>query len=223
MIVSSTVGSFTLTGWNLRTNAASFSKYFVYSSLVVAPISWKSPLANTGFKILDASIAPSEPPAPMIVWISSINKIIESSCVASVTMRFIRSSNSPRNFVPAITFVRSKDKILLFLRILGILPSAILCARPSTIAVLPTPGSPIRHGLFFVLLQRTCIRRSISLSRPIIGSSFPSMAFSVRSVLYWSSIYSPAPSSISPPSEIASLYSFFALLKSIPAVTKISV
>ena len=37
-IVSSTEGSFTSIGWNLLSRAASFSIYFLYSSIVVAPI-----------------------------------------------------------------------------------------------------------------------------------------------------------------------------------------
>jgi len=36
----------------------------------------------------------------------------------------------------------------------GVSPETIFCASPSTMAVLPTPGSPIRTGLFFVLRQR---------------------------------------------------------------------
>ena len=36
-------------------------------------------------------------------------------------------------------------------------------ARPSTIAVLPTPGSPIRTGLFFLRRARIWMTRSISL------------------------------------------------------------
>src|SRR5437588_4240577 len=57
----------------------------------------------------------------------------------------------------------------------------IRCASPSTIAVLPTPGSPISTGLFFVLLESTWITRRISSSRPITGSSLPCSALSVRS------------------------------------------
>ena len=38
LIVSSTVGSPTITGWKRRSSAASFSMYFRYSSSVVAPI-----------------------------------------------------------------------------------------------------------------------------------------------------------------------------------------
>ena len=53
-------------------------------------------------------------------------------------------------------------------------------ASPSTIAVLPTPGSPIRTGLFLRRRERTCATRRISTSRPITGSSLPLPASSVR-------------------------------------------
>src|ERR1700754_2425084 len=49
-------------------------------------------------------------------------------------------------------------------------------ARPSTTAVLPTPGSPSSTGLFLVRRERICMIRSISVSRPITGSSLPSSA-----------------------------------------------
>jgi hypothetical protein len=48
-------------------------------------------------------------------------------------------------------------------------------------AVLPTPGSPIRTGLFFVRRESTCMTRRTSSSRPITGSSLPLSASSVRS------------------------------------------
>jgi hypothetical protein len=54
------------------------------------------------------------------------------------------------------------------------------CASPSTIAVLPTPGSPIRTGLFLVRRERMRITRRISSSRPITGSSLPRRASSTR-------------------------------------------
>ena len=60
-------------------------------------------------------------------------------------------------------------------------------ARPSTIAVLPTPGSPIRTGLFLVRRDNTWMTRRISSSRPITGSSLPLRAASVRSRPYFSS------------------------------------
>ena len=63
----------------------------------------------------------------------------------------------------------------------GTSPATIRCARPSTIAVFPTPGSPISTGLFFVRRDRTWITRRISSSRPMTGSSLPCSASSVRS------------------------------------------
>ena len=64
---SSSLGSPTCTGWNLRSKAASFSICFLYSSNVVAPMTWKLPRAKAGFKMFAASIAPSEAPAPINV------------------------------------------------------------------------------------------------------------------------------------------------------------
>ena len=55
------------------------------------------------------------------------------------------------------------------------------CARPSTMAVLPTPGSPMSTGLFLVRRESTWMTRRISSSRPITGSSLPLRASSVRS------------------------------------------
>ncbi len=66
-------------------------------------------------------------------------------------------------------------------RLSGMSPATIRCARPSTIAVLPTPGSPIRTGLFLVRRDSTWITRRTSSSRPITGSSFPRSASAVRS------------------------------------------
>ena len=61
---SSTDGSSTMTGWNRRSRAASFSMRLRYSSSVVAPIMCSSPRASIGLSMLPASIAPSAAPAP---------------------------------------------------------------------------------------------------------------------------------------------------------------
>ena len=53
-------------------------------------------------------------------------------------------------------------------------------------ALFPTPGSPIKMGLFFFRLQRISITRWISCSRPTIASNFPSAAACVKSVVKWS-------------------------------------
>ena len=55
----------------------------------------------------------------------------------------------------------------------GTSPLTMRSASPSTIAVLPTPGSPISTGLFLVRRDSTWIVRRISSSRPMTGSSLP--------------------------------------------------
>mmetsp|Transcript_63263 Transcript_63263/g.117693 ORF Transcript_63263/g.117693 Transcript_63263/m.117693 type:complete len:595 (-) Transcript_63263:44-1828(-) len=186
-MVSSTVGSGTMTGWKRRSSALSFSTYFLYSSMVVAPITCKSPRESAGFMMFAASMAPPPPPsppppAPTIVWISSIIRMMfPSEATHSLMMLFNRSSNSPRNFVPDSKEPRSKRMMRLPSSMSGTSPVAILKAKPSAIAVLPTPGSPISTGLFFCRRARIWIARSISSSRPTSGSTSPFAAICVRS------------------------------------------
>ena len=58
----------------------------------------------------------------------------------------------------------------------GTSPLTIRWARPSAMAVLPTPGSPISAGLFLSRRDRIWMTRSISFSRPMTGSSLPARA-----------------------------------------------
>ena len=133
--------------------------------------------------MFEASLTESmPPPAPIIVWSSSIKTITSLSCVTSFTIAVKRSSNSPRNFVPATTIAIFKAMIRLPRKPTGTFPAATRVAKPSIIADLPTPGSPTRTGLFFVRRLKIWIRRSTSRSLPIIGSSFPSRAAFVKSV-----------------------------------------
>ena len=53
-------------------------------------------------------------------------------------------------------------------------------ARPSAIAVLPTPASPTSSGLFLRRRHSTWITRSSSCSRPISGSILPSARHAVE-------------------------------------------
>ena len=153
-----------------------------YSSKVVAPIHCNSPRANAGLKMLLASRLPLAPPAPTIVCISSINKITSLFFSSSFIMAFMRSSNWPRYFVPATNAARSRLTTLLSNKILLTFLCTIRNAKPSTIAVLPTPGSPINMGLFFFLRESICDTLSISFSRPTIGSSEPLSARRVISL-----------------------------------------
>src|SRR5215510_3778793 len=139
--------------------------------------------ASAGLRMLAASNAPSEPPAPTTVWTSSMNMMISGFRAASRTISFNRSSNCPRYLVPATTSDKSRARIRLPYKNRGTSLAAIRCARPSTRAVFPTPGSPIRIGLFLARLHRMCVIRSISGSLPISGSSRLSLAALVRSTL----------------------------------------
>mmetsp|Transcript_62608 Transcript_62608/g.186592 ORF Transcript_62608/g.186592 Transcript_62608/m.186592 type:complete len:307 (+) Transcript_62608:1750-2670(+) len=183
-----TEGSATDTCWKRRSRAASFSMYLRYSSSVVAPMQRSSPLASMGFSRLAASMAPSVFPAPMRRCASSMKRITRPSfSLTSCSTALRRSSNSPRYLAPLIKAPTSSATTLLAFRASGTSPTTMRCARPSTIAVFPTPGSPMRMGLFFVRRARTWITRRISSSRPMTGSSLPASASVTRSRPYLAS------------------------------------
>ncbi len=179
--VSSGVVGSTRTFWKRRSSAPSFSMYCLYSSSVVAPIHCNSPLASAGLNMLDASSDPLALPAPTMVCISSINRMISGFFSNSFRTAFIRSSNCPRYLVPATSDARSRLMIRLLNKALETFLATIFNARPSAMADLPTPGSPIKMGLFFFLRLNICAIRSSSRSRPTIGSSRSSSAILVRS------------------------------------------
>ncbi len=186
-MVSSTVGWSTTIGWKRRSRAASFSMCLRYSSSVVAPIVCSSPRASIGLSRLLASMAPSAAPAPTTVCSSSMNRMIwPSESLISFRTALRRSSNSPRYLAPAISAPRSREMTFLSLSVSGTSPRTMRWARPSAMAVLPTPGSPIRTGLFLVRRDRTWMTRRISSSRPMTGSSLPARASAVRSRPYFS-------------------------------------
>ena len=187
-MVSSTVGSSTITGWKRLSRAASFSIYCLYSLRVVAPMQWSSPLASIGLSILPASMAPSVLPAPTIRWSSSMKRMISpSEPFTSSRTAFSLSSNSPLYLAPATRAPISSEKIFLSFSAEGTSPLAILWASAST-TVLPTPGSPMSTGLFLLFLERILITFLISVSRPMTGSSFWFLAFSTSSVPYLESV-----------------------------------
>ncbi len=159
-----------------------------YSSSVVAPTMRSSPRASIGLSMLPASIAPSPvAPAPTTVCSSSMNVTTwPSESLISSRTALSRSSNSPRYFAPATIAPGRATTSRLPRSDSGTSPATIRWARPSTTAVLPTPGSPISTGLFLVRRDSTWTTRRISASRPITGSSLPSRASAVRSTPYFS-------------------------------------
>jgi len=160
-----------------------------YSSRVVAPTHCSSPRAKAGLSIFEASMAPWAAPAPTTVCNSSMKRIISPSerWISSI-QALRRSSNSPRKRDPAINEPRSKETTFFPIKISGTSLVAIFWDSPSTMAVLPTPASPIRTGLFLVRRQRIWMRRRISVSRPMTGSNLPSRAILVRSREYFSRV-----------------------------------
>ena len=97
---------------------------------------------------------------------------------------FSRSSNWPRYFVPATMSEMSRARMRLSARKCGTSPQTIFWPSPSTMAVFPTPGSPMRTALFFVRRQSTCWTCLVDLWwRPTSGSSWFFIAASVRSRL----------------------------------------
>ena len=114
--------------------------------------------------------------------------------------------------VPWTSDTTFNEIIRLFWSLAGTEPSTISWARPSTTAVLPTPASPIKTGLFLVLLFKISITRAISLSRPITGSILPFLARAVKSVPYWSSKLLPPWPPFPPPICILGSLFFILLL-----------
>ena len=172
-------GSATVTGWKRRSSAASFSMCLRYSLNVVAPMTWISPRESAGLRMFAAFMLPSASPAPTRLCTSSMTRMMFPSRRISSMRPFMRDSNWPRNCVPATREVRSSRNTCLSRSFAGTSPEAMRCARPSAIAVLPTPGSPMRQGLFFWRRLRIWTTRSNSSLRPIIRSSLPARARSV--------------------------------------------
>mmetsp|Transcript_28713 Transcript_28713/g.55889 ORF Transcript_28713/g.55889 Transcript_28713/m.55889 type:complete len:208 (-) Transcript_28713:277-900(-) len=184
-IASLSVGSATKTDWKRRARAPSFSMCWRYSFRVVAPMKCSSPRARAGLIMFDASIDPPTAPAPTRVWSSSTKRMMLPSFSTSFRTPLNLSSNSPRCDAPAISNPRSSESTRLPRIVSGTSPSMMRWARPSTIAVLPTPGSPINTGLFFVLLDRISTALFVSVYLPITGSSLPCFALAVRSIVYF--------------------------------------
>jgi len=145
----------------------------------------RSPRANIGFNKLAASIAPSALPAPTRLCNSSMKRMIPpSDALISLRTAFSRSSNSPLYFAPATNAPMSSSISFFSFKPKGTSPFMMRHANPSTMAVFPTPGSPIKTGLFFVLRDKIWMTLRISSSRPMIGSIFPPLTSSTKSFPY---------------------------------------
>jgi len=97
--------------------------------------------------------------------------VLPSALVISLSTALSRSSNSPRYLVPAISVRDRAPRDACCAATQGRPRSRCAGRDPRRSAVLPTPGSPIRTGLFLVRRDNTCITRRISSSRPMTGSN----------------------------------------------------
>ena len=181
-MASSTDGSLTWMAWKRRCRAASRSTYLRYSSSVVAPMHCSSPRARAGFMMLEASIAPSAAPAPTSVCSSSMKRMTSPWRLAHLLHDALHALFELAAVLGAGDQGRQvqRDDALVLQEVRDVARDDAL-GQPSAMAVLPTPGSPSRHGLFLMRREMIWMTRSISLARPMTGSSFSLRASSVRS------------------------------------------
>src|ERR1022692_2687560 len=122
-----------------------------------------------------------------MVCASSMNRMMGVGDDLTSSIKPLRRfSNSPLIPAPACNRAKSRVRMVTLRRGGGTSPSATRIAKPSTTAVLPTPASPVRIGLFCRRRIRMSTTWRISRSRPSTGSIFPVFAFSVRLTVNWS-------------------------------------
>ena len=118
---SSKLGSTTSIFWNLLDSAWFWLKIPLYSWNVVEPIHLIFPLVNSGLSKFDTSKEPPDAePAPIIVCISSINRIGLSWDDKNLRTFFKRFSKSP------LYYISNKRDLLLLLFFLHPIPLLIM-------------------------------------------------------------------------------------------------
>ena len=157
--MSSTVGSPTKTGWKRRSSAASFSMCLRYSSSVVAPMhvqlaAGQHRLQHVGGVHRALGRARAD---------HGVQLVDEEDDLALGVRDLLEHRLQPLLELAAV--LRARDERAHVERDDPLVASAprarrratIRCASPSTMAVLPTPGSPISTGLFLVRRDSTWI------------------------------------------------------------------
>ena len=158
-MVSSSVGSSTMTGWKRRSRAASFSMYLRYSSSVVAPMHCISPRDSGGLEDvggIDGALGRASAD-DRVQLVDEEDDVVGLRSSSMTALR--RSSNWPRYLVPATREPMSSVRTRLSASDSGTSPLTMRWAKPSAMAVLPTPGSPMSAGLF--------LRRAKDLDDPL--------------------------------------------------------
>jgi hypothetical protein len=122
-------------------SAGSFSMCFLYSAQVVAPMVRSVPRASAGLSRLAASPVPAAPPAPTRVWTSSMKRMIGFGLAAprrsaGAGAARTRPSSTGAGLQQAEVEREERDALQLRRHV----AARRRCAKPSTTAVLPTPG-----------------------------------------------------------------------------------
>jgi hypothetical protein len=138
--------------------------YLRYSSKVVAPMHWISPRASAGLSTLRVDRALGAAGADQRV------QLVDEQDDVLRAAHLVHDRLDALLELAAVLRARDHHRQVehderLSKRISGTSLLMIRWARPSTIAVLPTPASPSSTGLFLVRRQRTWMTRSISLAR----------------------------------------------------------
>ncbi len=171
----SSLGSATCTTWNRRVSAGSFSMYFLYSAQVVAAIVRSVPRARAGFSRFAASPVPAAPPAP----IERVGLVDEQDDRLGRRLHLVDHLSQPvlELALHARAGLQQADVERVERHVLQAAAARRLARaaarNPSTTAVLPTPASPVRIGLFCRRRIRMSTICRISSSRPMTGSISP--------------------------------------------------
>ncbi|WP_185960163.1 hypothetical protein, partial [Clostridioides difficile] len=75
-------------------------------------------------------------------------QVIGATTIDEYRKHVEKDSALERRFQPVMVDEPTKEYKVLFFSVSGTFPKAIFVARPSAMAVFPTPGSPINTGLF---------------------------------------------------------------------------
>ena len=163
------------------------------------------PFARAGFNIFARSFAlfPPPAPAPLIICASSMNIIVLPFPRKPANTSLNLSSKSPLYLDPASILPISRLYTSYSFKNSGTLLFTIFHAKPSAIAVLPTPGSPTIRTLFLLLLPKARAILSNSSDLPITGSTFSFCTSSLRFVV--NALSALAASPVSCPSSKSTL------------------
>jgi hypothetical protein len=140
--------------WKRRASALSFSMYLRYSSSVVAPMHWISPRASAGLSTLAGVDRPfgAAGADQRVQFVDEQDRVLGAADFVHHRLdpflelaAVLRAGDHHRQVEHDDPLVGSSS---------GTLPSTTRWAKPSTMAVLPTPASPSSTGLFLVRRQR---------------------------------------------------------------------